>query len=50
MTIEFLDNKKENPSHIVRVLLPLGVYPDETVTTDDSKLLRVSNLNTIFIF
>ena len=36
MALKFLDSRKENPSHIVRVLLPFGVYPFNTITTDDS--------------
>jgi len=36
--MEFLNSRKDKPSHVVRVLLPFGVYPKETVSTDDSIL------------
>lgn len=36
MALEFLNSRKENPSHVVRLLLPYGVYPAKTIKTNDS--------------
>jgi hypothetical protein len=36
MALEFLNSRKNNPSHVVRTQLPWGVYPAKTVVTEDS--------------
>jgi hypothetical protein len=38
MELEFLNSIKDHPSHVVRVLLPFGVYPANTIITEDSFL------------
>lgn len=38
MKLKFLNSRNDNPSYIVRLLLPLGVYPDKLINTNDSIL------------
>lgn len=36
MGIEFLDSRRDLPTHSVRVMSPLGVYPADTIVNSDS--------------